>query len=334
MSFREHAGMVAAAQLQRCLQNGRLAHAYLIIGPRGAGKEALARTLAKAVNCREANADSCDGCESCRRVAAGTHPDVHWIRPESKTRRIQIEQMREFMRTVSLAAQCGGVKVGVVVDADCMTEEAANAFLKTLEEPPGQTVMLLLTTQPQRLLPTILSRCVRLRLGGRQEAVSPYRAKVGELLRSFRTDGANRVVGAYRLLRELTVWLGQVREQVERDAAAEMPHLNYEELDAKTRERLKEQLEARVEGQYRAIRDEVLEQMYAWFGDVMLWAHAAPPQVLAMPEFAEITREVAGRIGGEQAERNLDALEQIREAWQRNLPEALAWEVGLLKLVQ
>lgn len=333
MSFREHHGVAAAEHLQRSLRRGRLAHAYLVVGPRGSGKEALARTLAKAVNCETASADSCDRCESCRRVEDGSHPDVHWIRPESKTRRIQIEQMREFTRTVGLAAQCGGVKVGIVVDADCLSEEAANAFLKTLEEPPGQTVIVLLTTQPQRLLPTILSRCVRLTVGERTQGVSPYRAKVVELLREWRGDDGNRVVAAYRLMRELTTWLGQVREQIEREVSQQIAHWDYEELDAKTRERMREQWEARVEGEYRAARDEVLEQIYAWFGDVWLWTQQAAEGMLALPECAAATREVAERIGCEQAEANLDALEQIREAWQRNVPELLAWEVGLLKLV-
>ncbi|MCX7915813.1 MAG: hypothetical protein N3A53_05865, partial [Verrucomicrobiae bacterium] len=124
-----------------------------------------------------------------------------------------------------------------------------------------------------------------------------------------------------------------VREQVERDVAAQMPHWEYEELDAKTRERMREQLEARVEGEYRSARDEVWEQMVAWFGDVLLWANGAERDLLAMPEFAEVTKAVADRIGAEQAEANLDALEQVREAWQRNVPESLALEVGLLKLV-
>src|SRR5277367_399042 len=73
-----------AAQLHRSLERGRLAHAYLFVGPRGSGKEAMARTLAKALNCAEKEHDSCDHCDSCRRIDEGAHPDVYWVRPESK----------------------------------------------------------------------------------------------------------------------------------------------------------------------------------------------------------------------------------------------------------
>ena len=147
-----------ADQLRRSLERGRLAHAYLFSGRRGSGKEAMARTLAKALNCLEQDFDSCDRCDSCRRIDEVVHPDVYWVRPESKSRRITVDQIREFERAVNLKPARARVKVGVIVDADCMGEEASNAFLKTLEEPPAQTVILLLTAEPHRLLPTILSR--------------------------------------------------------------------------------------------------------------------------------------------------------------------------------
>src|SRR6266478_3103861 len=181
-----------AEQLHRSLQRGRLAHAYLFSGPRGSGKEAMARTLAKALNCSEADHDSCDRCDSCRRVDEGIHPDVYWVRPESKSRRIQIDQVREFMKSVNLCSSMGGVKVGIIVDADCMGEEASNAFLKTLEEPPAQTIIILLTTQPQRLLPTILSRCLRISFGPAGKLVSPYRDRIVPLL----TQSSERGIAA------------------------------------------------------------------------------------------------------------------------------------------
>ena len=122
-------------------------------------------------------------CDSCRRIDDGAHPDVYWVRPESKSRRIQIDQMREFMKSVNLRSSMGGVKVGVIVDADCMGEEASNAFLKTLEEPPAQTVIVLLCAEPQRLLPTILSRCLKISFGPTTEhSRSPYQAKLLPLL--------------------------------------------------------------------------------------------------------------------------------------------------------
>jgi len=322
-----------AEQLHRSLQRGRLAHAYLFTGPRGSGKEAVARTLAKALNCAEKDHDSCDRCDSCRRVDEGAHPDVYWVRPESKSRRIQVEQMREFMKAVNLRSSMGGVKVGIVVDADCLGEEASNAFLKTLEEPPAQTVIVLLTADPQRLLPTILSRCLRISFGPTTDrAMSPYRAQLLPLLAKFSVTGEEKVANSYQLLVELTALLQEIRKATRARVEAEMNLDRYEELEPKVRERLEEQLEARVEGEYRAARERLLEEMYSWFGDLLLCAEGADDKLLAFPDQAPATRRVAAGLTYPQACRDLEAIEQIRDSLSRNISETLAFEVGLLKL--
>ena len=334
MSFSDFKEQKAVAgQLQRSLERGRLAHAYLFTGPRGSGKEAVARTLAKALNCLEKDHDSCDRCDSCRRVDAGAHPDVYWVRPESKSRRIQVEQMREFMKSVNLRSSMGRVKVGIVVDADCMGEEASNAFLKTLEEPPAQTVIVLLTADPQRLLPTILSRCLRISFGPvATVARSTYGMKLLPVLAKFSATGEGKVANGYRLLAELTALLQEVRNETRERIEAEMNLERYEELEAKVRERLEEQLEARIEGEYRAAREQVLEEMYSWFGDVLLCAEGANDELLTHPNQAGAARRIAAGLTCPQACHNLDAIEQIRDSLSRNISETLAFEVGLLKL--
>jgi len=324
-----------AEQLRRSLQRGRLAHAYLFTGPRGSGKEAMARTLAKALNCTEKDHDSCDHCDSCRRIDEGVHPDVYWVRPESKSRRIQVEQMREFMKAVNLRSSMGGVKVGIVVDADCLGEEASNAFLKTLEEPPAQTVIVLLTADPQRLLPTILSRCLRISFGPTTDrAASPYRAQLLPLLAKFSAAGEEKVANSYQLLAELTALLQEIRKETRARVEAEMNLDRYEELEPKVRERLEEQLEARVEGEYRAARERLLEEMYSWFGDLLLCAEGADDKLLTHPDQAPAARRVAMGLTYLQACDDLEAIEQIRDSLSRNISETLALEVGLLKLAQ
>jgi DNA polymerase-3 subunit delta' len=322
-----------AGQLHRSLQRGRLAHAYLFTGPRGSGKEAMARTLAKALNCLGKDHESCDRCDSCRRVDEGAHPDVYWVRPESKSRRIQVEQMREFMKSVNLRSSMGGMKVGIMVDADCMGEEASNAFLKTLEEPPAQTVIVLLTADPQRLLPTILSRCLRISFGPIAAGTrSPCGMKLLPLLARFSPAGEGRVANSYRFLAELTALLQEIRSETRARLEAEMNLERYEELEPKVRERLEEQLEARIEGEYRAAREQVLEEMYSWFGDLLLCIEGADDKRLAHPDQAAAARRVAGGLTCPQACHNLDAIEQIRDSLSRNVSETLAFEVGLLKL--
>lgn len=320
-------------QLRRSLQRGRLAHAYLFAGPRGAGKEAVARALAKALNCLEKEHDYCGRCDSCRRIDESVHPDIYWVRPESKGRRITIEQIRDFTKAVNLKPASARVKVGVVVDADCMGDEASNAFLKTLEEPPAQTVVVLLSNEPQRLLATTLSRCLKISFGqttGRAE--SPWRAKILPLLAKFSPQGEQRITATYRLLADIVTLLREAHDSIRSRVEAEANLDRYEELDTKVRERLENQIEARIEGEYRAAREQMLEEVYSWFGDVLLCVEGADKKLLSHPDMIGSARRTAEGLTYAEACSKLDAIEQIRDSLQRNISEPLALEVGLLKL--
>jgi DNA polymerase-3 subunit delta' len=303
-----------ADRLQRSLRNGRLAHAYLLIGPRGSGKEAVARTLAQALNCEQQEHDACGRCDSCQRIAKGIHPDIHLLKPESKSRRIKIEQIREFENIVRLRPNMARIKVGIVLEADCLQEQAANAFLKTLEEPPARTVILLLTAEPQRLLPTILSRCLRLTLGRTAAAESAYRQRILPLLVEFAGQAKPGVAAIYRFHAALTKLLEQIKAEIG--------------------ERLKEdEAKARLEGEWRAAREQVLQELFTWFSDILLCVENAPAEVLEHPEQLPVLQQAAAGLSHVQAERQVDAILQIRDALARNITEAFAIEVGLLKLV-
>jgi DNA polymerase-3 subunit delta' len=159
--FREIFGQDrAVARLRLAWAAGRLGQAYCLQGPPGVGKRATARALAQAVNCPApaAGPDACGVCSACRRVAAGTHPDVVEVRPEDKSV-ISIDQIRDVAARASLRPYEGRTKVWILDPADKMQEPAANALLKTLEEPAGVSLLLLVTAAPSALLPTILSRC-------------------------------------------------------------------------------------------------------------------------------------------------------------------------------
>jgi DNA polymerase III subunit delta' len=143
-------------------RKGRLGHAYLFVGPAGVGKQTFARELAKALLCETATdrLGACDRCGSCALADAGTHPDlVLAARPEDKVE-LPIAVVRELIEHLSLKPARGGRKVAILDNADDLNEEAANAFLKTLEEPPTGSVLILVGgTSPDGQLQTILSRC-------------------------------------------------------------------------------------------------------------------------------------------------------------------------------
>lgn len=145
--------------LRRALAQGRLGHAYLFHGQRGLGKSSMATALAQAVNCSMAGvaAEPCGACRDCSQVASDSHPDVHWVAPSPAS--IRIEQVREVIRQAAMRPYAGRRKVFIFRDADRLTDEAGNALLKILEDPPGHALFILLTHNPDGLLPTVRSRC-------------------------------------------------------------------------------------------------------------------------------------------------------------------------------
>jgi DNA polymerase-3 subunit delta' len=156
------------ALLSRALARERVSHAYLFIGPDGVGKRTAARLLAQAINCaaRPGALAPCGACESCLRIAAGTHPDVHEILPQSKGgQNISVEQMRDVRRDASLRPTMGRRKVYLLPDAQLMNLEAANTLLKTLEEPSEFVTLVLAAPAVESVLPTIQSRCQIVRFG-------------------------------------------------------------------------------------------------------------------------------------------------------------------------
>lgn len=297
----------------------------------------MARTLAKALNCDRHAADCCSAdadrpCESCRRVDGQSHPDVYWVRPESKSRQIKVEQMRALENSVSLKSTMARVKVGIVVDADCMNEESSNAFLKTLEEPPGDTVILLLTSQPHRLLTTIRSRCLKLSFGNDAPVAPAHRQQLIEILGKFSQPGQPWVVSRYNLLAAVSSLLEGVKLEVQSRIEQQANLDRYEELDAKMREKLEEQLKARIEGDYRGARERVIEDIYRWFADILLCVENADPTLIEHPEAIDVLRRCAAGLTYDQALDNLAAIDGIRDALARNVVESFALEVGILKL--
>lgn len=144
--------------LTRCLQSGRMSHAMIFRGPDGVGKQLFARGLAAVVNCRNRQGNrSCGVCTSCRKYLSGNHPDFTVLQPEKGT--IKIDRIRELCKSLAYPPYESAMRVVLLEDVHTMRQEAANALLKTLEEPPENNLLILTADSSQEVLSTILSRC-------------------------------------------------------------------------------------------------------------------------------------------------------------------------------
>ena len=388
MAFRDFPAQAQGVKLlQRSLERGRLAHAYLFTGDQLDPLEGLARALAKTLNCMHpvkrsgVAVDCCDRCLNCRKVEDGNHADVFWVRPESKLRQIRISQIvrredspaRVLLDAVNLKPTESQYKVGIIVAADRMNDAAANAFLKTLEEPPPRSVLILLTIEPQRLLETIVSRCLRLNFAG--EGPRQWAPGQMEWLAAFsQMAAANQkgLMGRYRLMDVLLKKLSDLKAGIEGTLAARSPLEKYEDADENLRDRWEQELKAAAEAEYRRQRADFLLALQWWLRDVWLQTlgergsaksdvrspkgeiespgqdgepsaagstslaarptSLVPPEgLLVFPQLAGTTR-VAQRLSPKAALENLRVMEQLQRWLHTNVQEALALEVGLLKL--
>lgn len=342
MSFASLAKQQDAVQvLQRSLERGRLGHAYLFQGTDLAELETVARTLAKTLSCeapvRGAMAglaiDCCNRCQTCRLIDGESHPDVFWLRPESKTRVIRIEQIRDLLQAVYLKPTSAPVKVGVIVEADRLNIQAANAFLKTLEEPPAASILVLLTLEPQRILETIVSRCLRLNLAGESSrhldpAYVDWLRGFGEIV----VRNPASLLGRYQVLSVILTRLTTLKASIEEQLTRRSPLESHDDIEPQLKEKWEDELAAAVEAEYRRQRCELLAGLQWWLRDIWLLAQRLDEGLLTYASLSTLAATVAGRLTVAQAAENLEILEKLQRQLTSNVQEALALEVGLLRL--
>lgn len=312
-------------RLGRAHGHGRLPHALLITGTPGSGRRQLAWDIAAMVN--KVGVDE-----------AQTHPDIRKLEPESKSRRILVEPFHEFCGFFfATSFHPGAVKTGIIFDADRLHINAANAFLKTLEEPPPNCLFILVTSNPGMLPATILSRCAHFPLRTADtpvgdEATSSIAAAASEVLAAPR----ERVTGAaLRLARKLQAALRSAREAIEEEMAADFKAEKKRLGDSAEEEWLKDEearLKASVEARALSVRQALVNAVSERVADVLRARHGI--KHLRFPELENETRRLAENKDDNELLRVLDGAALLRVLLERNVKEDIALEAGCLALAR
>jgi DNA polymerase III subunit delta' len=306
----------ASRYLSEAKAQARLAHSFLFSGPEGSGKRRLVDEFYRTVNGKMAD-----------------QADFHGIEPESKSRKILVEQIRELEASLRLHATRAKVKFGVVYEADRLMPQAANAFLKTLEEPPDHSLLVLVTALPEALLDTIRSRCIELSLRAPDaKALTVEETElVGELFRIVGTDGFS-VVTALRFSRIFLGILGKARERIsaEHSDLLTRDQTAYKQTtDGTWLKDREERLSALTESKYVKARANLILKMIEALGDALRTKYESP--FLDLPEFRTSSVNLAGRVSSSELLKRVDALQSLMDYLSRNVQEALAIEVAFLE---
>jgi DNA polymerase-3 subunit delta' len=297
--------------VRRALDTGRPAHGYLIIGPvRGVAMDFAIRIL-QVLFC-QSEYKPCGACDACRHVVERIEADIHWIFPEKKSRIISVEQIREkLINEVTQTSFSGGWKAGVLVGADRLNESSANAFLKTLEEPPEKTLFLLLSDAPQQLLPTIVSRCQRIDLDAVRELGEPWKSRVIETLSSPLLGRPLEGLAMSTVLYSVLVDLKSKAEQLVNDESRGETKVDEDD----------EVFDAKVSARYREMRTDFLLTLLRWFRDLFVLKAGGDPSLIYHPSKLDVLKDRAARLTLAQVIYNLHAMDELARQMEKNLSE-------------
>ena len=302
-------------QLYHAIASNRVAGAYLFVGVANVGKETVALHFAKSINCLTSDEGACGTCLACRKADDGNHPDLQIIRPSGTF--IKIDQIRELQKRIIYRPLEGVRKVYILTEAEQMNLEAANCLLKTLEEPPADSVLILLTTNLDALLPTIRSRC----------QIIPFHPLVvselaGHLMERFNIDENQAFTVATTAGGAVGKALTMLQEGEGLDEEIPEIMMASNRLDAfRIAEKWSQQPEA-------------LDHLVTWYRDLVLLHQGAPADLLTHVHHAEQLKQLAAHYSRLQLQSAIKAIFETKAMLQRNVNATLALEVLALKLLR
>lgn len=310
--------------LQNSIRLGKVSHAYILDGEEGSGKNSLAQAFAQTLQCEKGEADACGACRSCRQVESGNQPDVIRVSHE-KQNSIGVNEIRkQLCGDIQIRPYSSPYKIYIVDEAEKMTVEAQNALLKTIEEPPAYGVILLLTTNSGAFLPTILSRCVTLKL--RPVNDSLVRQYLMEQLHvpDYQADicvaFARGNIGKARRLAE-SEHFGELKDH----ALHLLRHVEdmeiYEITDA-----------VRRVADFKADISDYLDLIALWYRDVLLFKATRQVDSLIFSEELSYISDRAAKSSYEGLEQVIEALEKAKMRLKANVDFELAMELLLLTI--
>lgn len=309
--------------LQTAIEQNKISHSYIINGETGSGKKLTAAIFAETLQCEDKGINPCGLCKSCIQAESGNHPDIIWVTHEKYS--IGVDDIRnQLNNNISIKPYSRPYKIYIIPDADKMTEQAQNALLKTIEEPPEYAVILLLTNNVDNLLPTILSRCVTLNLKPvKTDLIEKYlmeRCKIPDYMARISARFSQGNVGkAIRYsssedfieLKEETLHLLKYIDDME----------IYEVVEA-VRHLSKHKLEI----------NDCIDLMQLWYRDVLMFKVTKDPNMLLFKEEYRFLSEQAKKRGYEELEDIIKAMDKAKKRLDANVNFDIAVELMLLSI--
>lgn len=306
------------------IELGKVSHAYILNGEKGAGKKTLASVVAKSLQCETGEPDPCGKCKSCLQAESGNQPDIIWLNHE-KPNVITVDEIREqIVNDVDLKPYSSRYKIYIVPDAQLMNPAAQNALLKTLEEPPEYTIIILLTSNVDKILPTIISRCLVLNF----KPIEPLDV-IEYLIQNLEVDSAKaRFCADFaqgNLGKAVRLAISPDYNELKEDSIRLLSNIQDMDIDDIIRA-------VKSMGKYKLDITDYIDIMTMWFRDILMVKISNSPNKTIFKNEYSVMKKQASKISYEGIERILEAMEKLKVRLEANVNFDIAMELMLLTI--